>query len=97
MGKKERTDFSCVKISEQNPGFIEEFPVTLECEFLKTTEDGNVIGKIVNVSIDEKVLNGEDKIDMTKFKPIAYEPTNSTYHVLGEVVGQAFRDGKKLS
>ena len=95
--KMEKSGFHITKSEKVDAPIIEEFPVTLECEFLKTTEDGNVIGKIVNVSIDEKVLNGEDKIDMTKFKPIAYEPTNSTYHVLGEVVGQAFRDGKRLS
>ena len=56
----------------------------------------NIIGQIVNVSIDENVLNSEVKLDMSKFHPISFEPANNGYHVLGERVGNAFSDGGKL-
>lgn len=95
--KMKKSGFHTAKSENVNAPLIEELPVALECEYLKTTEDGNVIGKIVNVSIDENVLDDENKIDMTKFKPIAFEPANGTYHVLGEIVGRAFLDGKKQS
>ena len=70
--------------------------MALECKLLKVNEDGNIIGQIVNVSIDENVLNSEGKLDMGKFRPIAFEPANNGYHVLGERVGNAFSDGGKL-
>lgn len=74
---------------------IDELPVALECRLLKINEDGNFIGQIVNVSIDESVLEG-DAIDFSKFRPIAFEPAHSAYHVLGEKVGNAFSDGAML-
>ena len=70
--------------------------MTLECKFLKVNEDGNIIGQIVNVSIDESVLGNDGKLDMSKFQPISFEPANNGYHVLGERVGNAFSDGAKL-
>ena len=75
---------------------ITEFPMALECELVKVSEDGNVIGRIVNVSVDESVLGADGGIDFAKFRPIAFEPAHSAYHVLGEKVGDAFRDGGKL-
>ena len=75
---------------------IDELPVALECKFIKENEDGNIIGQIVNVSIDENVLDGEGKLDINKFHPISFEPANTGYHVLGERVGNAFSDGAKL-
>ena len=36
------------------------------------------------------------KLDMTRFHPIAFEPARNGYHVPGERVGDAFRDGLTL-
>ncbi len=47
---------------------IDELPVALECKLLKVSEDGNIIGQIVNVSIDESVLDSDGKLDMSKFQ-----------------------------
>ena len=63
---------------------------------IKVNEDGNIIGKIVNVSVDESVLDGDGSIDLTKFRPISFEPVHNGYHVLGERVGNAFKDGGQL-
>ena len=70
--------------------------MALECKLLKANEDGNIIGQVVNVSIDESVLNSEGELDMRKFQPISFEPANNGYHVLGERVGNALSDGGKL-
>ena len=75
---------------------LKEFPVALECKLVKITEEGNLIGQIVNVSADEAVLGADGKIDFAKFRPIAYEPVHNGYHVLGERVGSAFQDGAQL-
>ena len=54
-----------------------------------------MVGNIINVSADESVLT-DGKIDPAKLEPITYDPVNHTYRKLGDVVGKAFSDGKKL-
>lgn len=94
--KLKKAGFSTEKSGFVNAPIIKELPLTLECELIKVNEDGNVIGKIVNISADESVLDAEGKIDVEKLRPISYEPVKHGYHVLGEKVGNAFSDGKKL-
>ena len=94
--KMEKSGFHTTKSAFVNAPLIDELPVTLACKFLKVNEDGNIIGQIVNVSIDESVLDSAGKLDMGKFQPISFEPANNGYHVLGERVGNAFSDGAKL-
>jgi hypothetical protein len=48
------------------------------------------------VSVDESVLDEAGELDMTRFAPLSFEPFHRTYHVLGEKVGTAFKDGGKL-
>ena len=54
-----------------------------------------MVGRIVNVSADESVLT-DGKIDPAKLRPIVYDPVNHDYLVLGEKVGNAFKDGLQL-
>ena len=94
--KMEKSGFHTTKSKHVDAPLIDELPVALECRFLKINEDGNVIGEIVNISADESVLDAAGNIDFSAFRPIAYEPAHRRYHVLGDVVGNAFRDGAKL-
>ena len=55
-----------------------------------------MVGEIVNVSADESVPGENRKIDPDKLRPIIFDPIYNTYQVLGEKVGNAFRDGAKL-
>lgn len=57
---------------------------------------GGLVGKIVNVGIDESVLNAEGKVDLDKLQPITFDPVNAAYVKLGEKVGNAFKDGMQL-
>lgn len=75
---------------------IEEFPMALECRFVKVNEDGNIIGEIVNVSADERVLAENGMVDAAKLQAIAFDPVNNAYLKLGEKVGNAFADGATL-
>lgn len=79
-----------------NAPVFEELPFTLECELVSyDAESCRLVGKILNVSADESIMtNG--KIDLSKFKPITYDPSNHHYVALGEKVGNAFSDGRKL-
>lgn len=75
---------------------IQELPIALECR-LKSydPETCRMVGEIVNVSVDERVLT-DGAVDVKKAKPITFDPFNNTYVVLGETVGKAFHDGKSL-
>ncbi len=75
---------------------ITELPMTIECRLVSYDQESMImVGEIVNVSADESVLtNGA--IDPDKFRPIIFDPVNNTYRVIGEVVGNAFSDGKKI-
>ncbi len=94
--KLEKSGFHVAPSEKVNAPLIAELPVALECEYVKTTEEGNIIGRIVNISVDESVLGADGGQDLSKFRPIAFEPVHSKYHVLGDAVGSAFQDGKAL-
>lgn len=80
-----------------NAPIIEELPMTLECEFVSYDKESNhLVGRIVNVSAAEEVLDAEGKIDPSKMRPITFDPVNLNYLVIGEKVGNAFSDGKAL-
>lgn len=80
-----------------NAPLIEELPMTLECEFVSyDAESCYMVGRIVNVSAEESILGEDGKIDVSKLKPIMYDPVRHDYRVMGEKVGNAFSDGKML-
>ena len=73
-----------------------QLPFALECELISyDPQTCRLVGKIVNVSADERILT-DGKVDLAKFFPIVYEPCSHGYYSLGEKVGQAFCDGKKI-
>ena len=97
--KIEKAGLHPFKSNKVNAPLFEEYPVTLECELVSLDGDigdgGTLIGNIINVSVDEKVLtNG--KIDLEKLKPIAFDPFNNKYVLCDKTVGNAFVDGLKL-
>ena len=76
---------------------IDELPMAMECELVSYDPDScRLVGRIVNVSADESILGENGKVDPAKLRPITFDPMNNTYVVLGETVGQAFKDGAKL-
>lgn len=100
-GNKEPDKFSKAGFHASKSEFvdaplIDEFPMTLECKLEKINEDGNIIGEIVNVSVDESILDEEGTVDLSKWCPITFDPVHSTYTTLGEKAGNAFSDGKAL-
>lgn len=75
---------------------FEEFPITMECELDKyDEEEGILIGRIVNISIDEKYVK-DGKVDFEKLEVIAYDPTTSKYRLVKDAVGDAFKCGTAL-
>ena len=94
--KVERAGFHTVKSPFVDAPIVEELPLTLECKLIKFNEDGICIGEIVNVSADESILDEQGRVDAQKLAPICYDSVTHAYRLLGDRVGQAFSDGKKL-
>ena len=73
---------------------IDELPMSLECELISYDPAScRLVGRIVNVSVDEAVVDKNGKVDVSKLRPITYDSMNHHYLVLGEQVGRAFHDG----
>ena len=92
-----RAGFHATPSEFVNAPLIDELPMAVECELVSyDPKTCRLVGKIVNVSADESVLGENGKVDPSKLRPITFDPMNNTYVVLGETVGQAFKDGVKL-
>ena len=76
---------------------IDELPMALECQVISyDVETCRLVGRIVNVSADDSVLDTNGKVDPAKLQPITYDSMHHKYLMLGEAVGQAFHDGASL-
>lgn len=95
--KIQKCGWTAVKSESVNAPLFEELPFTLECKLKSYDKDTcRLVGEIVNISIDESILGENGKIDLSKFEPITYDPVGHTYRTLGDIVGKAFSDGRKL-
>lgn len=95
--KLEKAGLTTTKSEHVDAPIICELPMAVECK-LKSYDPAScrLVGEIVNVCADESVLNEKGNIDVSKLKPITYDSSNHNYIVLGEIVGKAFSDGKKI-
>ena len=95
--KLSRAGFHTTKSEFVDAPLIDELPMSLECRLVSYDEEScRLIGEIVNVSADERILGENGKIDPAKLQPITFDPVNNAYLRLGEKVGNAFKDGIKL-
>ena len=97
--KFEKSGYHAEKSTHVNAPIVTEFPVTLECELAEIVETENlhaVVGTIVNVSADEKVLSENGKVDPLKLNALIFDQFQSGYYVATEKVGQAWNAGKEL-
>ena len=97
--KFERSGLTAARSEHVDAPVIEEFPLTLECEVLEAGESVSgyrVVGRIVNVSVDEKVLDEKGKVDPAKLNAFAFDQFQNGYYKIGEKVGQAWKAGAGL-
>ena len=95
--KLKRAGFHTTKSDFVDAPLIDELPLALECRLVSYDDKTfRLVGEIVNVSVDEKILGVSGKIDPKKLEPITFDPVNHYYLKLGEKVGDAFKEGLKL-
>ena len=94
--KFDNVELTVTKSEFVDAPIIEEFPVALECRYVKSMEVGQhimIVGEILNISVDEEVLDKNGDLDVTKIDPLIYDPAANKYNAIGEVVGDAFKAG----
>lgn len=97
--KFEKSGYHAEKSAHVNAPIIMEFPVALECELAEIADTENlhaVVGTIVNVSADEKVIGENGKVDPLKLNALIFDQFQSGYYVATEKVGQAWNAGKEM-
>ena len=95
--KFEKAGFHATKSEFVDAPLIDELPMALECTLVSYDPKAcRLVGEIVNVSADERILDENGKIDPAKLEPITFDPVNNAYLKLGEKVGNAFKDGMQL-
>lgn len=92
--------FHSVRSAYVNAPVIEEYPVCIECELFEIIENDymyGVVGKILNVSVKEEVLDEKGKADITKADILIFDQFKAGYYVTGEKAGGAWVSGKELA
>ena len=94
-----RSGLHAQKSARVDAPIVLEYPLTLECEVVEMQDQPyglRVLGRIVNVMADEKVLDGKGKIDAAKLNAFAFDQMRNGYYALGEQVGKAWNAGAGL-
>ena len=94
-----RTGLHAEKSSRVDAPVIKEYPLTLECKVVEIQEQPyglRVLGEIVNVMADEKVLDENGKIDAARLDTFLFDQMRFDYYAVGEVCGKAWHSGAPL-
>ena len=95
--KIERAGWHATKSERVDAPLFAELPFALECRLKSYDADTcRLIGEIVDVSVDDRILAADGKIDLAKFHPITYDSYRHDYVALGAAVGKAFSAGLDL-
>lgn len=95
--KLEKSGFHTTKSHFVDAPLIDELPMTLECELISYDKDTDLLlGKVVNMSADESILDETGKIDPLKLKPIIFDSIHASYLTIGHKAGKAFHDGNQI-
>ena len=95
--KIEKTHFAFTKSEKVNAPVFERYPLTLECVLDHVDEEeGFYYGKVVGMVADERVLDENGKVDFDKCQFITFDSAKNCYRIVGEKVGNAFKDGMQF-
>ena len=85
--KFEKTGLHSVKSENVDAPVIQEYPICMECKVLGFEEDGTLV---------EEYFDENGKLKLDEMGILAYDPYGHGYYKVGNKVGQAFSEGKKL-
>lgn len=97
VDKFEKSGFHTIKSEFVDAPIIDELAFAVECRVKSYDEESwRLVGEIVNVSLDERILGDDGKVSFDKFHPLAFDWMNKIYLSLGNKVGDAYKDGLAL-
>ena len=73
--------------------------IIYECKVAELQHESygfRVLGEIVNVVADEKVLDENGKVAPSKLNAIVFDQFQNGYYEIGKKVGTAWKSGKKF-
>ncbi|MFC1799031.1 flavin reductase family protein [Thermodesulfobacteriota bacterium] len=82
----------------QSAPLINESPVNVECrvgETVELTTNHVIIGEVVGVHVEETLLT-DGQPDVEKINPFVLSMPDNRFWMLGECVGRAWHDGKRM-
>ena len=98
--KMQKTGWKVQRAENVEAPVFADFPMTLECRILRKIDESEegyyIVAEIVNVLVNEDFLAEDGKPDVEKMHLIVYDPIHHGYMLVGERIGNAFADGKKL-
>ena len=97
--KFERSGLTAKKSANVDAPVIQEFPLTMECKLEEVRDcfgEMRVVGTIVNVRADEKVLDEKGKVDAGKLNAVMFDQFRMTYYSVGEQIAKAWNAGAEL-
>ena len=97
--KFRRSGCHAVKSAHVNAPVIQEFPLAMECELAEVVDTPNVhaiVGRIVNVSVDEKALDDTGKVDPRLLDALTVDQFQGGYYAVGELVARVGQAGRGL-
>lgn len=95
--KFEKSGFHTTKSEFVDAPIIDELPFAVECRVKSYDEENwRLVGEIVNVSLDERILGEDGKVSFEKFHPITFDWMNKSYLSVGKKAGNAYHDGLQL-
>lgn len=98
--KMQKTGWTAVKSEHVNAPVFTDFPITLECRInrkIDESEEGYyIVAEIINILVDENYIAEDGKPDVEKMQFTTFDPIRHAYMSLGERIGNAFADGRKL-
>jgi flavin reductase (DIM6/NTAB) family NADH-FMN oxidoreductase RutF len=99
FNKFERTNLHTQKSRYVDAPVIEEFPLSMECKVVEcqhTIYGFRVLGQIINVIADKKVLDDKGRVDPLKMNTFIFDQYQNGYYSVGQKVGQAWQVGARL-
>ena len=94
-----RSGLTAKKSANVDAPVIQEFPLTMECRLEEVREcfgEMRVVGTIVNVLADEKVLDEKGKVDAGTLNAVMFDQFRMSYYAVGEQIAKAWNAGAGL-
>lgn len=95
-----KTGLTARKAKYVNAPIIEGSTLVMECELVKVLYEEHihtVIGRVINVSVDESVLGENGHLDVSKVGMIFFDSFSRGYFTLGKRIGDAWSEGRIIS